>query len=321
MRDKFSRNIDYMRVSVTDLCNLRCFYCMPEDGVCKRDHGDVLRYEEIARIVEEGAKIGISKIRITGGEPLVRPGIEEFVARVSEIEGIEEVSMTTNGILLDGKAKELKRAGLNRINISMDSLDPDKYRRITRGGSLKRVFRAVNTCLEEGIKPVKINTVILKGINDDEIEDFARLTTMLPVHVRFIELMPVGEAADVYDEYCMSVDEVMAKLPGLVPAVQGMGNGPAKCYAYRGALGTVGFIAALSHNFCRNCNRIRLTADGKIKPCLNSNVEVDLKPALREGKGSVAELFRSAIGQKPEKHHMEEMQDAGGNRRMYQIGG
>lgn len=321
MKDRYSRSVDYIRISVTDLCNLRCFYCMPEEGICKKGHGEVLRYEEIVRVVEEGVNLGIKKIRITGGEPLVRLNIEELIYKINEIDGIEDISMTTNGLLLKDKVKSLKEAGLKRVNISLDSLRSDKYSEITRGGDLNRVLQAINLCLEEGLKPVKINNVLLKGINDDEIEEFALLTKVLPISVRFIELMPIGQAANWFKDHYMPLDEAVEKLPGLVPNKEDKGSGPAKNYKFPGALGTVGFIGALSHNFCSSCNRIRLTADGKIKPCLNSSLEVDLKPALREGKGNLREVLGCAIGLKPEKHNMEEGRYREEDRSMYQIGG
>lgn len=322
MNDRFDRHINYMRISVTDLCNLRCFYCMPEQGICKKEHSQVLRYEEIIRIVREGALLGIKNIRITGGEPLVRTGIEKLIMGIRAIDGIEDISITTNGILLKDKLKALKAAGLDRVNISIDSLDAEKYRRITRGGDIERVLQALDLCIEMGIRPVKINTVLLKGINDDELMDFALLTERLPVSVRFIELMPVGLVAYGFKEHYMSAAQAMDRIPGLVPADETRsGQGPAVYYRLPGAIGRIGFIAALSHNFCKECNRIRLTADGKIKPCLNSDLEVDLKPALRENKGSLRMALEWAIGLKPQRHHMDNGEIVLKNREMYQIGG
>lgn len=321
MKDRYRRPVNYMRISVTDRCNLRCFYCMPEEGICKRSHNEILRYEEIARIVEEGVKLGINRIRITGGEPLVRPDIEELVGRISSIRGIEDISLTTNGLLLKGKVRELKKAGLRRVNISLDSLDPEKYRRITGSGNLEQVMEGINLCIEEGLNPVKINVVLLKGINDDEVNKFVTLTRVMPVNVRFIELMPVGNASRWFKDLYISIDQIKKDMPDLVPCGRVQGSGPAQSFRVPGARGTVGFIAALSHNFCNRCNRVRLTADGKIKPCLNSDLEVDLKPALREGKGELVEFLRRAISLKPERHYMSAFQEERGSRDMYQIGG
>jgi cyclic pyranopterin phosphate synthase len=294
---------------------------MPEEGVCKMDHRDVLRYEEIIRIVRQGAELGISRIRLTGGEPLVRSDIQDLIKGIKNIEGIEDVSLTTNGLLLKDMAGSLKKAGLDRVNISLDSLSPDKYREITRGGDINKVFQGINACMEEGIKPIKINVVLMKGVNDDEIEEFARLTRILPVGVRFIEVMPIGHASEFFQAYYISNDSVMERLPGLIPAAKGRGSGPAVNYRLPGALGTVGFIGALSHNFCDRCNRIRLTADGKIKPCLHSDLEVDLKPSLRQGKGELIDVLGYAIALKPRRHSMDDLNRANGDRDMYQIGG
>ncbi len=321
MKDSHNRQIDYMRISVTDRCNLRCFYCMPEEGICKMDHRDVLRYEEIMEIVCQGTKLGISKIRLTGGEPLVRPDIQDLIKGIRGIKGITDISLTTNGILLSQMAGGLKEAGLDRVNISLDSLSAVRYRHITRAGDIDRVFQGISACMENNLKPVKINVVIMKGINDDEVEEFAKLTKILPVGVRFIELMPVGHASQWFNDRFISTDEVMKRLPGLMPEDKVRGSGPAVNYKIPGAIGTVGFIGALSHNFCESCNRIRLTADGKIKPCLHSDIEVDLMPALRQGKGELIDVLGRAIGLKPRKHRMDDLSVADGKRDMYQIGG
>lgn len=321
MQDTYNRQINYMRISVTDRCNLRCFYCMPEEGICKLDHRDVLRYEEILRIVREGIKLGISRIRLTGGEPLVRPGIEELVRGIKSVNGIVEISLTTNGQLLKSMAAGLKNAGLDRVNISIDSLLSDKYKAITKGGNIDNVFNGIETCIDLGLKPVKLNVVLMKGINDDEIEEFARLTRILPVSVRFIELMPIGYASQWFEDHYFSTDSVIKRLPELGPDEKLRGSGPAVNYRLPGALGSIGFIGAISHNFCHRCNRIRLTADGKIKPCLNSDLEVDLRPALREGKGKLSDLMAEAIVLKPKRHNMDGLGRKDGNRDMYQIGG
>ena len=321
MQDTYNRRIDYMRISVTDRCNLRCFYCMPEEGICKMDHRDVLRYEEITKIVREGVKFGITRIRLTGGEPLVRPGIEDLIKGIKAVEGIDEISLTTNGQLLKDMAAGLKEAGLDRVNISLDSLLEDKYREITRGGDIKKVFEGLGACLELELKPIKINIVIMKGINDDEIEEFAGLTRIFPVSVRFIELMPIGQTSRRFEDYFLSNDSVMERLPDLIPDEEVLGGGPAVYYRLPKALGTIGFIGALSHNFCHLCNRIRLTADGRIKPCLHSDLEVDLKPALRESGEELGDAIARAIELKPKRHSMKDHRSMARDRDMYQIGG
>ncbi len=295
---------------------------MPEEGVCKMDHGDILRYEEILRVVKESVGLGISRVRLTGGEPLVRPGIEDLISRIKALDGIQEVSLTTNGILLGGMAKDLKKAGLDRVNISLDSLKHDRYRDITRCGDLDKVLDSIYTAIEVGLEPVKINVVLMKGINDDEISDLSGLTKMLPVSVRFIELMPIGHGSQWFRDHYMSVDDVMERLKGMVPTDKLQSSGPSVNFKLPGAMGTIGLIGALSHNFCHRCNRIRLTADGKIKPCLNSDLEVDLRPALREQKGDLKDLIARAIRLKPRRHNMGDIDNVNnGNRDMYQIGG
>jgi cyclic pyranopterin phosphate synthase len=321
VQDSCNRQINYMRISVTDRCNLRCFYCMPEQGVCKMDHRDVLRYEEILRVVREGARLGISRIRLTGGEPLIRPGIESLIRGIKAIEGIREVSLTTNGQLLGDMAESLKEAGLDRVNVSLDSLSPEKYKEITRVGDVQRALDGINKCLKIGLSPVKVNVVLMRDINDDEIEDFAELTMTLPVSVRFIELMPIGHASHWFKKRYISTDKVLDKLPHLIRNEKNTGGGPAVYYRLPGAMGTIGLIGALSHNFCDRCNRVRLTADGRIKPCLHSDLEVDLKPALREGRGDLAHELARAISLKPESHSMGQAGSMNGNRDMYQIGG
>ena len=265
MLDKYGRDINYLRISLTDRCNLRCVYCMPEEGVEKACHEDVLRYEEIIKIVQTAAKLGIKKIRYTGGEPLILRNIDQLIYETSIIPGIEDIAITTNGISLLEKADELKKAGLKRVNISLDTLKEDKYKMITRGGELKKVLSAIEKCISIGLTPVKINTVLLKGINDDEIEDLINLTKDMPVNIRFIELMPIGEGEKLYSDNFISNDEVIESLTGLIPMVSKEGS-TAKLYTKKGYKGTIGFISPLSCKFCSSCNRIRLTSVGTIKP-------------------------------------------------------
>jgi len=327
-RDSLSRPINYLRVSVTDRCNLRCVYCMPAEGVSpKFAHDNILSYEEIARVVEAAANLGISKIRLTGGEPLVRLGIVDLVELISGVPGIDDISMTTNGILLPRYAEALKIAGLHRVNISLDTLQPDRFQRITRLGKLADVLAGIEAAGQAGLRPVKLNNVVMRGMNDDEVVDFARLTLDRAWHVRFIEVMPVGATAGLAEMEHVPMSEARGRiedaLGSLAPAGNdGKGNGPARYYRLPNALGTVGFISAVSEHFCFNCNRLRLTADGKLRPCLLSDQEIDLRAALRQGAdlGELQTLLRTAIERKPAGHQLAE-HGAPVNRQMSQIGG
>lgn len=320
MKDTYRRNINYLRISVTDLCNLRCKYCMPETGVEKISHCDVLSVEEIIRIAKESASLGIEKVRITGGEPLIRNGIIDLVKGISAIEGIKDVAMTTNGLLLKKYGKDLKEAGLNRVNISIDSLDPDKYRRITRGGEVIQVLEGIEEALKLGLKPIKLNTVIVGGENEEDIPKLMNLTKIYPIDVRFIELMPIGQASNWSKEHFISNEEVRSLVPELIPQSHEIGS-PAQYYKLPEGKGRVGFIDPISSHFCSECNRLRVTFDGKLKPCLHSSQEIDLLPALREKKGSLKELLAEAVSSKPEKHHLDNVDYQGITRNMSQIGG
>jgi cyclic pyranopterin phosphate synthase len=324
MKDKIGREIDYIRISVTDFCNLRCIYCMPKEGIVKREHKDILRYEEIITILKECVKLGINKVRITGGEPLVRKGIVDFISMIKEIKGIEDISITTNGILLADMALALKAAGLNRVNISLDTLNPKRYKMITRGGDIDKVFAALDTSLKAGLNPVKINMVVIRGINDDEIEEFAKLIIERPFHIRFIELMPIGEGAKLGSESAVESDEIRAKVERigeLYPAKDVKNNGPAVTYRFKNAKGTIGFINPISHAFCSQCNRIRLTADGKLKPCLYSQKEFDIKIVVRNQPELLGRILEEAILSKPERHGFYSKDMNKSQRNMYQIGG
>jgi GTP 3',8-cyclase len=320
MKDTYRRNINYLRISVTDLCNLRCKYCMPEAGVEKIQHGDVLSIEEIITIAKESAALGIRKVRITGGEPLVRKGIIDLVEGISGIEGIEDVAMTTNGLLLKKYGKDLKKAGLNRVNISIDSLDPDKYRKITRGGEVQQVLEGIEEALTLGLVPVKLNTVIVGGENEEDILKLMNLTKIYPIDVRFIELMPIGQASSWSKEHFISNEEVRSRVPELLPLNQEIGS-PAKYFKLPEAKGRVGFIDPISSHFCGECNRLRVTFDGKLKPCLHSSQEIDLLPALRNNEGSLKKLLTEAIVSKPEKHYLDTEEYEIITRNMSQIGG
>lgn len=321
MIDNFGREINYLRISITDRCNLRCRYCMPEAGISHLiPHSEILSFEEIIRLAEAAAKLGIRKIRLTGGEPLVRHSVVELISQLNRIEGIDEIVITTNGILLADMAEDLKKAGLKRVNISLDTLDPKKFAEITRGGDLSRVLEGIRAAIKAGLAPVKINTVALGGFNDDEFGDFIELTRDHDISVRFIELMPIGHA-DVGEGYgFISNQEILNRFPELTPE-------PARRFSvateYRlpGAAGTVGFISALSNHFCADCNRIRLTSDGKIKPCLHSNEEIPMKPVLMHGTDQeVLEALAESIGHKVE-HHLLNEGAAPIDRDMNKIGG
>lgn len=308
LRDSFERVIDYLRISVTDRCNLRCIYCMPAGGVRPIEHKEILTYEEIIRVVRVAAGLGVRKVRITGGEPLARKNITYLVGSIKKIQGIEDLSLTTNGVLLGKYAGELADAGLNRVNVSLDSLRPGRYREITRGGDICVVLKGIEAAGEAGLMPVKINMVPVRGFNDDEIEEFARITLNTSHHVRFIEFMPIGARDFWSDEKYISTDEIRAVVEKIAPLspVRLRRNGPARYFRLENAPGVIGFISALTHHFCGDCNRLRITADGKLRPCLFSETEIDLKPALR-GSGSdeeIGRLLRLSIDVKPEGHNM-----------------
>ncbi len=320
MKDTYKRSINYLRISVTDLCNLRCKYCMPESGVDKMKHCDVLSIEEILKVAKESANLGIRKVRITGGEPLVRKGIMDLVKGISAIEGIEDIAMTTNGLLLKEYGKELKEAGLSRINISIDSLDPRRYKKITRGGDVKKVLEGMEEALKLGLTPIKLNTVIIGGENEEDIPRLMNLTKIYPIDVRFIELMPIGEASSWSKKHFISNEEIRRGVPVLIPQHHETAS-PAQYYKLPGGKGRVGFIDPVSSHFCGECNRLRLTFDGKLKPCLHSSQEIDLLPVLREEKGSLRDLLVRAIASKPEKHLLDTVNYKAITRNMSQIGG
>ena len=326
--DPFGRSITYLRISLTDCCNLRCVYCMPKEGLQWQAHADQLSVDEIVRVVETAAQGGVKRVRLTGGEPLVHPHIVEIVRRIAAIQNIDEVSLTTNAMLLERLAQPLADAGLTRVNISLDSLDADKFRRITRGGEIDRVWRGIAAAEEAHLAPIKLNTVIVRGLNADEVPGLARLTIENDWHIRFIEIMPIGNTEDwgegfpALDERYVSVQEMCTQLSvlNLQPETSPIGNGPARTYRLPDALGTVGFISPLGEHFCQNCNRLRLTSDGRLRSCLVIPAEVSLREAVRSGK-PLEEFFQQAIAQKPEHHDMLVAVPAGSQRGMSQIGG
>lgn len=330
MRDPLGRNIDYLRISITDRCNLRCEYCMPADGVPVRPHDEILRYEEIERLALLARAIGFEHFRITGGEPLARRGSAAFIGHLAGLLGGADVSLTTNGVLLAPVARELRRAGLRRVNISLDTLDRGKFARMARRDMWGAAWAGIEAALGAGFDPVKLNVVLIRGYNDGELAAFADLTVERPLHVRFIELMPLGEGTCVQGGF-VSTDEAIAALEqhgGLVPltgAAVPLGAGPAQSYRWRGGTGTVGFISALSHMFCESCNRLRLTADGRLLTCLAGGEQFDLRGLLRAGAPDeeLVRVFAAAVASKPACHHMADA-DApaeGRARRMSRIGG
>ena len=318
--DRYNRKIEYLRVSITDRCNLRCIYCMPPEGIKPLRHEDILKFEEIEEIVRYSIDWGIDKVRITGGEPLVRKGVVYLVEILANLKGVEDLSMTTNGILLEGYAKDLKNAGLQRINISLDSLDANRFNRITKVGKLSLVLDGIEEALKRGLEPVKINVVVMKGINDDEVLDFAKMSLDRPLHIRFIEYMPLGYKGFAKEDRFFptaQIKERLRELGELIPA-EVKGAGPAKSFRFEESSGTIGFITPMSEHFCATCNRLRLTADGKLYPCLFSDYGVDIKTPLRTGAGyrEIKELFKEALKNKPEKHSIK-----GNNQVMSKIGG
>ncbi len=301
--DGFKRRIDYLRLSITDRCNLRCTYCMPATGIKHRSHDEILSYEEMERFARLAIESGLSKIRLTGGEPLVRRDCVDLVAAMVAIPDCREVSITTNGLLLPRFARPLADAGLHRVNISIDSLDPDIFRQVTRGGELKDALAGMEAALEAGLEPVKINVVAIRQLNQD-FEAFAQLTRDYPVHVRFIEYMPVGSREIWTENDYISAEEIKATLEPLGikdDAVAPTGWGPAKYVQMEGAQGTIGFIKPRSSHFCPECNRLRLTADGRLRLCLFSDVEIDVRSALRSGASDeeIKDLIRQALRDKP----------------------
>ena len=309
LSDSFHRPINYLRISVTDRCNLRCSYCMSSDGVCLMPSGEVLTYEEICRVVQAAAESGISKVRITGGEPLVRSGLPKLVEMLASIDSIDDISLTTNGSLLGQHAAELKSAGLRRVNVSLDTLKPDKFEFITGRDMLNDVLEGIDTARSVGLNPVKLNMVVMAGINDDELLDFAAKTIDEGWHVRFIELMPISGNASINPQLLAASDikgrlEVLGEIE---PCLPGIGNGPAKYFRFPNSGGTVGFITPVSEHFCFKCNRLRLTCDGKLRLCLLAEDEVDLKQPLRSGISSAGlkQIIEEAVASKPLRHNLD----------------
>jgi cyclic pyranopterin phosphate synthase len=323
LRDQWGRSIEYLRISVTDRCNFRCVYCMPKEGLQWLPKAEILSYEEITDVVRQLAPLGLRRLRITGGEPTIRPDLESLIRQLKGIAEIEDIALSTNGAKLPQVARSLREAGLDRVNMSADSLRPDRIATIARRDIGFDPIAAAQAADNAGLSPLKINFVVLRGTNDDEIEDFARLTLEHPWHVRFIELMPVGDLRELTWEHVVPSDEVLDRISRLgTLAPDGgppRGNGPAKYYRLAGAAGTVGVITPMTHTYCGSCNRVRLTADGRLRTCLYGDHEVNLRDPLRAG-APLEPLFRQALADKPKEHALLQMK-VGGLRALSQVGG
>jgi len=325
--DTHKRRIDYLRISVTDRCNLSCVYCKSRSETKILSHFDILTYEEILRLVSIAVPLGISRVRVTGGEPLVRRGIVDFMAALKGTAGLDDISLTTNGVFLAEMAEDLARAGMPRLNVSLDSLDPKKFHQITGSDSWTAVWRGIDRAEELGFSPLKLNMVPIKGVNDGEIADFARLTLRRRLHVRFIEFMPIGSKERWSRDACMPSEEVRSKiereLGTLVPVASGTSGGPSSNFAVPGAQGVIGFISPITRHFCDSCRRLRLTADGKIRPCLLSDTEIDVKSPLRGGcdDKELERLLQLSLKIKPERHYINETPGTSFRRTMSKIGG
>jgi cyclic pyranopterin phosphate synthase len=323
LRDQFGRSIEYLRISVTDRCNFRCVYCMPESGMQWLPKADILSYEEIAEVVRQLAPLGLRRLRITGGEPTIRPQIHELIRMLRAVPDITDIALSTNGVRLPEIASLLREAGLDRVNMSVDSLRTDRIVAIARRNLDFDPVRAAMAAEAAGLDPIKLNMVVMRGVNDDEVEDVARLTFDHPWHVRFIELMPVGDLRELTWEHVVPSDEILKRLNAIAPlaAAPGpaKGNGPAAYYKWADARGSIGVITPMTHTYCASCNRVRLTADGRLRTCLFGDHEVDLRAPLRAGQPLEA-FFRQALADKPKEHALLQMK-VGGLRALSQVGG
>jgi cyclic pyranopterin phosphate synthase len=323
MRDQFGRSIEYLRISVTDRCNFRCLYCMPLEGLEWLPKADILSYEEIAEVVSQLAPLGLKRLRLTGGEPTIRPNLDELITQLRAVPGVEDIALSTNGVRLPHIAQLYREAGLDRVNISADSLRPERIAAIARRNLGFDPVSAARAAEAAGLSPIKINVVVMRGINDDEIEDFARLTLDHPWHVRFIELMPVGGLRELTFEHVVPSDEVLQRVAALGPlasvAGPARGNGPAAYYRLDGAQGSVGVITPMTHTYCGSCNRVRLTADGRLRTCLFGDHEVDLRTPLRAAE-PLAPHFARALAEKPREHELLSLR-VGGLHALSQVGG
>jgi cyclic pyranopterin phosphate synthase len=325
-KDNFQRKIDYLRVSVTDRCNLRCVYCMPEDGVPNIPHSSIMRFEEIELLIRAAISIGFTKVRLTGGEPLVRKGICNLVEIIRQIEGLGDLSLTTNGTLLSDKAKELKEAGLDRVNISLDTLRPERFYEITRRDLFYKVIDGIDAALEARLDPVKINVVLIHGTNDDEIDDFVEITREKPISVRFIEFMPISHMSEWTRKKVIPSSDLKSEIQKkyeLIPISDNKGSGPSQDFRVKGFSGSVGFITPVTEVFCERCNRIRVTSNGRIRSCLFSDEEHDILPLLRDGRDldEIADQIKKSISKKPMCHNIDGVQFRSCQSSMSKIGG
>ncbi len=306
--DQYNRHLNYLRVSITDRCNLQCMYCVPRDLITRLSHEDILTYEEILHIITIGIRLGITKVRVTGGEPLVRKGVYDFLAELTRISGLSDVSLTTNGIYLEDNIERIRSAGISRINISLDTLNPQKYRQITGRDTFNRVWKGIESARDMGFSPIKLNVVALSGVNDDELVEMAKLSFANPFHIRFIEYMPIGQSRMGNGPLLLApeIKNRISALGNLVPVENAKNDGPAKRYRFEGAKGEIGFIPALSQHFCDKCNRLRLTASGQLRPCLLSDHQEDIKGPLRSGctDQELAEIYLRALQHKPSDHNL-----------------
>ena len=323
--DNFNRHLNYLRISITDRCNLQCCYCVPQDLIPKLSHAEILTYEEILRVVRIATRLGISKVRVTGGEPLVRKGVYEFLHELTATEGLKDVSLTSNGVLLKDNLEKIQAAGISRINVSLDTLNPVKFREITGYDKFDRVWQGIEKAHQMGFYPIKLNIVALKGINDEELVEMARLSFRYPFHVRFIEYMPIGQS-DFNPDSLLLAPEIknrISAMGNLVTVQEAETDGPARRYQYEDAIGEIGFIPAISQHFCNTCNRLRLTASGQLRPCLLSDHQEDLKEAVRQNCSDqqLADIFIKAVRQKPSDHNLVNKNPARVCGQMRAIGG
>lgn len=326
LADQFNRPITYLRVSVTDKCNLRCVYCMPESGLPWLAKADILSYEEIAELVGAAASVGVRSVRISGGEPLVRKDLHRLVRAIAAIDGIRDIALSTNALLLEEQIDGLRDAGLTRVNVSLDTLREDRFEQIARRPGLDRVLAGIEAAVTRGLAPLKINCVVMRGANDDEIAAFAEWTRLRPVYVRFIEVMPVHENVELQRDTYVGSDEILDRVRSIgeiAPVAGPGGNGPARYFAFDGAPGAVGVISPLSHDYCERCNRVRLSADGKLRLCLFGDQHIDLREPLRAGasRAEIAEMLRAAMLIKPERHHLQLGETSSRMRAFSEIGG
>ncbi len=323
--DPFNRHLNYLRLSITDRCNHRCVYCAPDACLPRLPHAEILTYEEIMRLVNIGIGLGITKVRITGGEPLVRKGVYAFLDQLTRLKGLQDVSLTTNGVLLKNHIEKIKSAGIKRLNISLDSLNRKKFQKITGFDHFPQIWEGIERARQAGFGPIKLNMVVLKGINDDELIDFAKLSFTHPYHIRFIEYMPIGRTRFVMGQNLLvpQIKKRIQTLGNLMPVQKEMQEGPAERYKFDAAEGEIGFIRPISHHFCSTCNRLRLTADGRLRTCLLSEDQFDLKNSLRCGCSDreISKRLRDAVSHKPLKHNLASNQSSRVSGQMSAIGG